>query len=83
MKIDKLLHLLAGLALVAMAWPLGKDVSLTLCVVVALAKEFYDYLHPDAHTADGLDALATVVGGLLSGAWLQWGVPSILTLGIL
>lgn len=83
MKIDKVAHLLVGLALVALAWPLGQDVALTLCVVAALLKEFYDYLHPAAHTADGLDALATVVGGLLSAAWLHWGAPWILTLSIL
>lgn len=80
MKNDKALHFLVGAALVALAWPLGWYVSLVLCVVAALGKEAYDIFHPATNTADGLDALITVVGGLLSGAWMQWGVPSVLHL---
>jgi glycopeptide antibiotics resistance protein len=30
-----------------------------------VVKEIYDYLHPESHTADIYDAVATTLGGLL------------------
>jgi hypothetical protein len=34
-------------------------------LVVAFGKEVYDYYHRQAHTPDGADAIATIVGGIV------------------
>jgi len=64
---DKLLHLLIGLAI---AMPMmyffhSSLAAIVLVSVVALIKEVEDYRHQDRHTCDGLDFIATVVGGLV------------------
>ena len=38
-------------------------ISIAAVAVVAYLKEQYDARHPDEHTADGLDFLATTIGG--------------------
>ena len=60
---DKLLHFAAGsiFAMVGMAF--GPLWSLLLVTGVGLGKEVYDAAHP-MHTADPLDLMATVLGGL-------------------
>ena len=39
--------------------------GLLLAVLGAVTKEIYDYRHPESHTADWKDAVATTLGGLL------------------
>ena len=64
---DKLLHLLVGfiitLTVTLLGYPLA---SLVVTVVVAIGKEVYDYYNKESHTADGLDLIVTIVGGLLA-----------------
>jgi ABC-type nickel/cobalt efflux system permease component RcnA len=40
-------------------------ISLIVGVVVAFAKEVYDYFESKKHTCDGLDAISTIVGVLV------------------
>ena len=44
-------------------WAVG--LTAILLIAAALGKERYDAAHPDTHTADPFDALATILGGLL------------------
>ena len=72
--LDKLLHFLVGgvIAGVIYALFLNHWLALLATVVAGLAKEIYDYFHPDQHTVELLDVVATVVGA----------VPVLLAVGI-
>lgn len=70
--IDKLLHLLAGAVVLALTLPLGAMLAAAAVLAAALGKEAYDAWAnaqaeaaglPTPHTADGVDALATLLGG--------------------
>ena len=60
---DKIYHCLGGVVLFAIGQLFGY--GLFLAVLGAITKEIYDYLHPESHTADVKDAIATTLGGLL------------------
>jgi len=61
MTTDKLLHLLVGIAIAAVLYPLGIYVALGAVVVAAVGKELWD---ARGHgTPEVLDAVATCVGG--------------------
>lgn len=60
---DKVAHCLGGVILFAIGQLFGY--GLFLAVLGAITKEIYDYLHPESHTADPKDAVATILGGLL------------------
>lgn len=64
---DKANHALAGAAIVALLTPFaGLLLALAGCAAVALAKEFLYDAHPGSgHTVDWLDAVWTVLGGLV------------------
>lgn len=63
--IDKLLHLIVGLALGANPALEPVD-ALGVTVIAAVAKEVYDRKHKHKHTPDWKDAAYTVAGGLIS-----------------
>lgn len=75
MPYDKTLHALGGDVLfvagrlAATAAGQSPDIALAagmgLCVVGAVSKEIYDVFHPNTHTADWRDAVATIAGGAL------------------
>ena len=60
---DKVYHCLGGVVLFAIGQLFGY--GLALAILGAITKEIYDYLHPESHTADVKDAIATILGGLL------------------
>ena len=60
---DKVYHCLGGVVLFAIGQLFGY--GLLLCIIGAITKEIYDYFHPESHTADWKDALATTLGGIL------------------
>ena len=62
---DKQAHALSGfVGGAAMMWLTDITIiSIAAVAVVAYLKEQYDARHPDEHTADGLDFLATTIGG--------------------
>ena len=62
---DKQMHFLSGfVGGAAMMWLTDITIiSIAAVAVVAYLKEEYDARHPDKHTADGLDFLATTIGG--------------------
>ncbi|MBA3622972.1 MAG: hypothetical protein H0W48_00580 [Methylibium sp.] len=80
---DRVAHLgvgfIAGTALDAglrqVAPGLGRTARTVICVAAVAAlgvgKEVYDSRHPDRHTADARDAIATTAGGVLA-AGFRW-----------
>jgi hypothetical protein len=62
---DKQAHALAGFIIAAVLTPFIGLYSVAVVALIALAKEIYDYMHKDIHTADVLDWVATALGGLV------------------
>jgi hypothetical protein len=63
-RVDLQAHFVVGAILAFVAYFVIGYWALLLVAIVAGAKEWYDYKHPN-HTADFYDWLATVLGGLL------------------
>ena len=58
---DKALHALYGLILYSLlCFVVQPVIALVTAIVVAAAKELYDYLNQDKHTVDVMDVVATV-----------------------
>ena len=82
MPIDKLGHFIAGVNIAATVDILmmftGLDfdmhlyVSVLAAITVGIGKEIYDYLHPETHCVEALDAIATIAGGLVVSLPLWW-----------
>ena len=67
--IDKITHILAGAAIAAALLPWGVIPALLAVVVAAVGKEVWD---AQGHgTPDHIDALVTVIGGVLMLGWLH------------
>lgn len=65
---DKITHTLAGAAIAAALLPWGVIPALLAVVIAAVGKEVWD---AQGHgTPDRIDALATVIGGVLMASWL-------------
>jgi hypothetical protein len=62
---DKQMHFMAGFLIAAILTPFIGAYAVLAVAVIAAAKEVYDYLHPDSHTADIWDWVATVIGGVV------------------
>ena len=62
---DKQMHFISGLIIAAVLTPFIGWYSVVLVAMIATAKELYDYLHPESHTADFWDWVATTLGGLV------------------
>ena len=66
---DKMGHAIAGVLVFLLALLLGATIwiGMGVVLVVAVAKEIYDYFHRDRHTPDVWDAVATVsLAGLVT-----------------
>ena len=70
--IDKLVHFLVGFAVCAILGMAGHPIlGLCAATVAGIGKEVWDHYNPP-HAADAMDALATIVGGLLAFL-IHWG----------
>ena len=68
MQLDKITHALAGAAIAAALLPWGVVPALVAVVIAAVGKELWD---AQGHgTPDRIDALVTVIGGVLMASWL-------------
>jgi hypothetical protein len=68
MQLDKITHTLAGAAIAAALLPWGVIPALLSVLAAAVGKELWD---AQGHgTPDRIDALATVIGGVLMASWL-------------
>ena len=66
--IDKITHTLAGAAIAAALLPWGVIPALLAVLVAAVGKELWD---AQGHgTPDHIDALVTVIGGVIMVSWL-------------
>lgn len=70
MELDKKAHVLAGIAAVALLWPVSPVAAGVGCVLIAVGKEIYDARHRATHTPDVWDAVATGAGGAVAALWL-------------
>jgi hypothetical protein len=62
---DKQMHMLSGFIIAAVLTPFIGAYSILVVAVIAALKEIYDARHPDKHTADFMDWVATVLGGVV------------------
>ena len=63
---DKKLHFIAGAVIAGMVGYFTSPVAgFVAAALVGLIKELYDMRHPARHTADVLDFVATVLGGMV------------------
>jgi hypothetical protein len=62
---DKQMHMLSGFIIAVLLTPFIGAYSILVVAVIAALKEIYDARHPDKHTADFMDWVATVLGGVL------------------
>lgn len=69
--VDKFMHFISGLLIAVILTPFIGFYSVLIVALIALAKEVYDYLHPDLHTADIWDWVATTLGGIV-GVVIVW-----------
>lgn len=60
---DKIIHFVAGAIVTMLSVVMPAFCALMLCIVVAAAKEIYDYFHPN-HTPCYMDFIVTVCGGM-------------------
>ena len=66
---DKITHALAGAAIAAALLPWGVIPAMLAVIVAAVGKELWD---AQGHgTPDRIDALVTVIGGVLMLGWLH------------
>lgn len=81
---DKLVHALVGLVIgllfgvIAVAFfgeGYGPASAIVAALVAGVGKEVYDAEHPDVHTTDPLDVVATMLGGIVAAVPLYfWAV---------
>jgi len=64
---DKLLHILAGIAIAAAVAPFGAVPAFCAVLFAAIGKELYD--RTGRGTPELLDAVATIAGGVALLAW--------------
>jgi uncharacterized membrane protein YdcZ (DUF606 family) len=62
---DKQMHFICGFIIAAVLTPFIGFYAVVVVAIIALLKEIYDALHPDKHTADFWDWVATTLGGLV------------------
>lgn len=63
--LDKQAHFFSGAVITFSVAAFGFPViGLAIALIAAILKEVYDSFHPDNHTKDVWDAMATTVGGL-------------------
>jgi hypothetical protein len=63
--VDKFMHFACGFIIAAVLTPFIGAYSILVVAVIAALKEIYDARHPDKHTADFMDWVATVLGGVV------------------
>jgi hypothetical protein len=72
--LDKQAHFVTGAVMGLFGYLILEYYSLILVAVIAAAKEYYDHLHPEIHTCDFFDWLATVLGGVFALALIYLGL---------
>ena len=78
LPLDKIVHLLVGMLLVALLYPFGLVLSLVASVALAFAKEAFDYWSYGGF--DLKDLGATILGAILMLVYLAKVVPFLLLL---
>ena len=61
---DKAWHFLGGQLVALAGLPFGLWTSVVIVLFMAVGKEVYDQEHPQTHSCEVLDAVATLSGGI-------------------
>ena len=64
---DKLLHFLVGIAIVAFLYPISIVASIIALIAIAAGKEVWDF--NGNGTPEVMDAIATILGGMILLGW--------------
>ena len=71
MRLDKVTHFLAGASLaLSLGYLLPVVFGLLAAIAAGALKEIYDEFHPETHTVDVMDFLATVAGGIVASIFV-------------
>jgi len=70
---DKAFHFMGGMGVAISLGIISLGLGLIAGISVAVAKEVYDSKHPEKHTVDGMDFIATMVGVLTAIEILKLG----------
>lgn len=62
---DKQGHFIAGVLAYALAHFAGPMAGMAVVITMAIGKEIYDQFHRENHTPEVLDAVATILGGVV------------------
>lgn len=62
---DKIAHFAVGVLIFASLSWLSVSIAFLAVIIAAVGKEIYDSKHPDKHTSDFWDAIATIFGGCI------------------
>ena len=74
-RLDKKLHLMAGMLVVSVTFPFVNLWSMVICFIVAVGKELFD--KQTGRVCEGMDAYFTLVGGMIMLAFFILGGNSI------
>jgi len=79
--LDKQAHALGGAVIVQSMILASQSMTRALiaCALLALAKEIYDSRHPNTHTKDAWDFLATCAGGGVAALFVLVSSSGLLT----
>lgn len=71
MPLDKIAHFLIGAVLaLALGYLLPPVFGVLASVLAGALKELYDHFHPDTHTVDVMDFVATLAGGCAGSSYV-------------
>lgn len=62
---DKQGHFIAGVLAYTLIHFFNPIIALFVVLVMAIGKEVYDYAHRDKHNPEVMDAVATIMGGVI------------------
>ena len=62
---DKQGHFIAGVLAYAIIHFFSPFLALSVVLLMAIGKEVYDYYHKENHTPELMDAIATILGGVV------------------
>lgn len=70
---DKLGHFVAGILCFTVFHFINPALAFAITLLMAIGKEVYDYYHKENHTPELMDAVATILGGVVGA---MCGIPS-------
>lgn len=75
MELDKKLHFICGFIICFIIGLYNAQLGLVACAAAGAGKEMFDFLHPEKHSVELMDFIATCCGGIVAYILLKilWG----------